>query len=85
MPETISCEPNDLIQAAACFRCIPNGEQEEVIIYLLNEILGTGLTPQQLMDATNPPNNHCACMRTIPKGMRDEVITYLLCQIANAA
>ena len=57
-------------------KCIPTGMQNEVIIYLLNQILGTSLTPQQLMDAAN-------CMKCIPTGMQTEVQTYLLCQIVN--
>lgn len=74
----ISCEPNDLLLQAKCFKCIPFGMQNEVIIYLLNQLLGTGLTPQQLMD-------NAKCFKCIPAGMQPEVQTYLLCQIANAS
>lgn len=77
MPATISCDPNDLMAEAKCFKCIPNGMQPEVMIYLLNEILGTGLTPQQLMD-------NAKCFKCIPKGSQAEVQTYLLCAIVNA-
>lgn len=73
---TVSCDPNNLVQAAACFKCIPSGAQNEVVIYLLNQILGTGLTPQQLMDASS-------CYKCIPRGMQAEVQTFLLCQIVN--
>jgi hypothetical protein len=72
----IDCDPNALLEASKCMKCIPNGMQPEVIIYLLNQILGTGLTPQQLMDAAK-------CYRCIPNGMQPEVQTYLLCQIVN--
>ena len=77
MPDTISCEPNDLMVAAKCYKCIPGGMQPEVIIYLLNEILGTGLTVAQLME-------NAKCYKCIPAGMQAEVQTYLLCAIANA-
>ena len=72
----IACDSNSLVQAAACYKCIPAGQQPEVIIYLLNQILGTGLTVQQL-------TTNAAFFRCIPSGMQAEVQTYLLCQIAN--
>lgn len=72
----ISCEPADLLDAAACFKCIPAGEQNAVMIYLLNVISGLNLTPQQLMD-------QAVCYNCIPVGMQAEVQTYLLCQIVN--
>ena len=31
----MDCDPNSLIEAAKCFRCIPKGMQREVMIYLL--------------------------------------------------
>ena len=75
----ISCDdPNVLLEAAKCFKCIPAGMQPEVIIYLLNVISELNLTPQQLID-------NSTCFRCIPKGQQAEVQTYLLCQIANAA
>lgn len=73
----LDCSPDALVKASNCFKCIPTGQQPEVMIYLLNQILGTGLTPQQLMD-------NAVCFRCIPKGMQEEVQTYLLCQIASA-
>lgn len=66
------------MQSSAPFHRIPDGMNSEVIIYLLNQILGKGLTPQQLMDEAK-------CFKCIPKGMQDEVITYLLCAIASGA
>lgn len=74
----ISCEPNALLAASACMKCIPTGTQNEVIIYLLNTISGLNLTPQQLVDAAR-------CYKCVPAGMQAEVQTYLLCQIANTA
>jgi hypothetical protein len=73
---TISCDPNDLQQAAACYKCIPTGAQAEVMIYLLAVLAGGSLDPNTLMQ-------EASCMRCIPAGMQDEVITYLLCQIVN--
>lgn len=72
----VSCDPNDLQQAAACFKCIPTGMQPEVIIYLLNQLLAVPQTPQQLMD-------NAACFRCIPAGQQQEVMVYELCQIVN--
>lgn len=68
---------DDLEQAAACMKCIPRGEQPEVIIYLLNQISGLNLTPEQLMA-------NAACYKCIPQGMQAEVQTYLLNVIAGS-
>ena len=68
---------NALLQESACMKCIPTGMQPEVMVYLLNEILGTWLTPQQLMDEAK-------CFKCIPAGMQAEIQTYLLCQIVNS-
>lgn len=73
----VNCDPNALEDAAKCMKCIPAGMQPEVVIYLLNQIMGAGLTPDQLM-------TNSACYKCIPKGMQPEVQTYLLCQIATA-
>jgi len=73
----ISCEPNDLLEASKCFKCIPSGAQPEVIIYLLNEILGTGLTVEQLIENSK-------CFKCIPSGIQSEVQTYLLCEVVNS-
>jgi hypothetical protein len=74
----ISCDPNDLAQAANCMKCIPTGMQPEVIIYLLQQIAGNTQTTDQLVQSA-------ACFKCIPSGMQADVQTYLLCQIANAA
>jgi hypothetical protein len=31
----MTCDPNTLMEAAKCFRCIPKGMTKEVMIYLL--------------------------------------------------
>lgn len=73
----IDCSnPDALMDAAKCDKCIPTGMQPEVIIYLLNEILGTGLTKEQLIA-------NAACMKCIPEGMQAPVQTWLLCAIAT--
>lgn len=78
---TISCDPNDLMAAAKCFKCIPGGMQNEVIIYLLANILnaetGASMEPSYLMEKAK-------CFKCIPAGMQAEVETYLLCQIAQS-
>lgn len=72
----ISCEPNDLLEAAKCFGCIPAGTQAEVQTYLLAVIAGGSLDPNTLMQ-------QAACFRCVPKGMLPEVMAYLLCAIVN--
>lgn len=78
MATEISCDPADLMAASKCMKCIPQGMQLEVVIYILNEILGTGLTPDQLIE-------NAKCFKCIPKGSQMEVIAYLTCQLVNAA
>ncbi len=80
MATPIPCDPSSLALAATQYDgMIPDGEKGAVIIYLLNQIAGTGLTPQQL--ALN-----AACYDAyIPKGMQPAVMNYLLCAIANAS
>lgn len=71
---SVSCEPNDLMQAAKCV-CIPPGKQGDVMIYLLQQIAGDTSTPKELMEKAK-----CMC---IPPGKAEEVMAYLLCQIVN--
>ena len=42
---SISCDPNELIQAASCFKCIPPGAQKEVMISLLCQWANKGSAP----------------------------------------
>jgi hypothetical protein len=72
----VPTDPDALMAASKCYKCIPAGTQPEVIIYLLNQILGTGLTPDQLMA-------NAKCYKCIPAGMQLEVQTYLLDQLAS--
>lgn len=72
----INCDPNALLEASKCFKCIPPGMQPEVMLYLLAQINGGSTDPNVLMEQAK-------CMKCIPKGMQDEVITYLLCLLAN--
>ena len=74
----VNCDPNALLEAAKCFKCIPVGMQNPILIYLLSESLvvegGTVPTIQQLLDGAK-------CYKCIPKETQEEVITYLLCQL----
>lgn len=72
----VNCDPNALVQAAACMSCIPSGKQQEVITYLLAVLAGGSLDPNVLMQ-------EASCFKCIPKGMQAEVQTFLLCQIVN--
>lgn len=74
----MTTDPSSLAQASACYKCIPTGMQNEVIIYLLNSMLATPLTVQQMLNGSR-------CMKCIPSGSQLEVQTYLLTQIATAA
>jgi hypothetical protein len=67
-----------LANAARCFdSCIPPGEQLAVQTYLLLQISGLSLTPQQLADAAR------CFQQCIPKGEQLAVQNYLLCQLVN--
>jgi len=79
MPSTTRPSVDQLIANSSCYKCIPTGMQNEVIIYLLNSILGTNLTPQQLMDAA--VSYQSTSFNCIPAGMQNEVIIYLLDQL----
>ena len=41
-----SCDPQDLMAAARCFRCIPAGMMDEVIMFLLCQIANVSLNSQ---------------------------------------
>lgn len=70
----VSTDPNVLLEEAKCNECIPKGEENAVIIYLLQQIAGNTMTPNELMEQAK-------CLRCIPGGMQQEVIIYLLDQI----
>ena len=76
----VNCDPNALLEAAKCYKCIPEGMLNPVLIYLLSQSLviegGTAPTIQQLLDGAK-------CFKCIPNGMQEEVIIYLLCHLAN--
>lgn len=74
----VACDSNSLITGAHDYCCIPSGIQSHVIIYLLNQILGTGLTPQQLVENSAPYR------KEIPDGASDAVMLYILCALADA-
>lgn len=74
----ISCDVDDLAEAAKCFQqCIPKGLSESVKILLLQNIAGNTETPAELMESAK-------CIhQCVPKGFEGAIIIYLLCAIAN--
>lgn len=73
----ISCTANDLAANSECYKKISQGDRDAVMIYLLNNISGLNLTPDQLISAAA-----CYAERIEPH-MQGAVIMYLLCQIVN--
>jgi hypothetical protein len=71
----VNCDPNALLDAAKCFRCIPDGMQAPVQTFLLAVIAGGSTDPEVLMQ-------QAACFRCAD-GMHQEIQTMLLCQITN--
>lgn len=67
----MATETDILLEAAKCYKCIPAGTQNEVIIYLLNELLDTPKTIQELLDGAK-------CYKCIPAGTQLEAQTFLL-------
>lgn len=70
-------DPNVLMQAADCMKCIPGGMEGPVIIYLLQQIAGNTMTANQLMQ-------EAACLKCIPAGLQLTVQNYLLDQILQS-
>lgn len=78
MPDTISCEPDDLAAAAKCF-CIPDRKtQEAIMIYLLYTLSGLNMTVKELVAASK-----CYCIGN--DKTRDSILIYLACKAAQAA
>jgi len=74
MPQ--ACDTQSLVDAAACLeQCVPIGFHPAIQTYLLMQIAGLNLTPEQLIDAAK-------CYQCL-NGMQMEAQLYLLCQIAN--
>lgn len=76
MATTVDCDPNALLAASKCFKCIPVGEQGAVMLYLLAIIAGETTDPDLLLAKAK-------CFKCIPPGMQGPVMNYLLCQIAT--
>jgi hypothetical protein len=74
----MTTDPNTLLAASACLKCISNGVKPDVMIYLLQQLAGNTMTPNQLMA-------QASCNRCIPDGMKWDVAIYLLTQIATTA
>ena len=73
----VPTDPSLLAQAAACMSCVPRGMEQEIMIYLLQQIAGNTQTTDQLMESAK-------CIKCVPAGSQPEVIIYLLISIANA-
>lgn len=74
MPAT--CDPNALLQASACFDCIPLGAHPRVQTYLLAVMAGLSLDPNVLLA-------QAACFACLD-GRHDMVQDYLLCKLNGA-
>lgn len=46
---SVSCDPQDLMTASKCMRCIPPGMRDDVIIYLLCQIAEAGSASQSCL------------------------------------
>ena len=72
----ISCVPNDLVDAAKCFQCLPSEQKLWVDTYLLAKIAGGSMDPETLAVAAKG-------FQGIPPGNLRRIQAYLLCQIVN--
>lgn len=72
----VNCDPAALVNAAACFSCIPESMQKPVELYLLAVAAGGSMDPATLVA-------NAKCFTCIDHSMREAVAEYLLCQIAN--
>lgn len=70
----VNCDTDALLDAAKCFKCIPDGEQAVIQTYLLAVAAGGSLDPDVLMAQAK-------CFKCIPPGMLAEIQVFLLCQI----
>jgi hypothetical protein len=73
----INCDPSTIAKASACF-CGSEDSQRAQMIYLLAQIAGNTMTPNQLAAAS-------VCYACIPNDLWQAEVTYLLCSIASAA
>lgn len=73
---SVSCEPNDLAEAAKCFsNCMSTETMLAIQTYLLAVIAGGSTDPQVLAQQ--------AAQFQALRGRQLEVQSYLLCQIVN--
>lgn len=70
-------DPNAIIEAAKCFKCIPPGMHLAVQTYMLAVALGITTDPNELLRLA-------AVFKTIPPGMQLPVQNWLLCNLINA-
>lgn len=72
----ISCAPDDLAAAMACYQCMAPGRKIDALIVLIQVLAGTDYTADELLELGK-------CNRCIEPGMQWPVITSLLCIVAN--
>lgn len=72
----IDCgNPAAIAAASACY-CLPEKQARGAMLYLLNQISGLNLTPNQLAE-----NSKCFCMN---RQAAEAAELYLLCAISNS-
>lgn len=72
----LTCTPDSLADASECYKKIPPGDREAVMIYLLQQIASNTETTAELVA-------HSICYaEQIDKQLQPAVIVYLLCAIA---
>jgi hypothetical protein len=67
--------PQEIVDGAVCFDCIPAGFRDTAALYLLAEIAGV-TDPATIVE-------NAKCFDCIPAGFRQTAIVYLLDQIAG--
>lgn len=73
----ISCDPNDLAAAMACYQCMDPGRKLDALIVLLQDLAETTYTVDELLELGKDN-------AALSEGNKWEVVTALLCQVANA-
>jgi hypothetical protein len=71
------CDPQDLLNDAACFACLSPGDKATVELQLLYEIAGTEETVAELLDKAQ-------CFACLSEQDKSTLKLQLLCEILNA-
>lgn len=72
----ISCAPDDLAAAMACYQCMDPGRKMDALIVILQVIAGTTYTVDELLELGKDN-------AALSEGNKWEVVTALLCRIAQ--